>query len=155
MGHVFCNIFFLSNICYACIKLMRDLDILIDKIHKYHRPSDIDDLCLKIIKRTLYFFVIDDGSFSSITEIVWTSKERPISIPTILSEGKMSGVLYISKKQAIELKENNFRLSQMPGLKALEMMLKNKDINEVVIQGSNAFLSMDCSEIKGIIDRFA
>lgn len=134
---------------------MTDLDILIDKIHKYHRPSDIDDLCSEILKRTLYFFVIDDGSFSSVTEIVWTSKERPISIPTIRSEGKMSGVLYVSKKQAIKLKEKNFRLAQMPGIKALEMMLKNKEINAVVVQGSKAFLSIDCSEIKGIIDRFA
>ena len=134
---------------------MTDLDILIDKIHKYHRPSDIYDLCSKILKRTLYFFVIDDGSFSSVTEIVWTSKKRPISIPTIRSEGKMSGVLYVSRKQAIKLKESNFRLAQMPGIKALKMMIKNKEINEVVIQGSNAFLSMDCSEIKGIIDRFA
>lgn len=134
---------------------MTDLDIFIDKIHKYNRSSDIYDLCSKILKGTLYFFVIDDGSFSSVTEIVWTSKERPISIPTILSEGKMSGVLYVSKKQAIKLKENNFRLAQMPGIKALEMMLKNKEINEVVIQGSNASLSMSCSEIQGIIDRFA
>jgi hypothetical protein len=59
---------------------MTDLEILIDKIHKYHRPSDINDLCLKILKRTVYFFVIDDGSFSSLTEIVWTSKERPMLI---------------------------------------------------------------------------
>lgn len=118
---------------------MTDLDILIDKIHKYHRPSDIDDFCSEILKRHLYFFVIDDGSFSSVTEIVWTSKKRPISIPTIRSEGKMFGVLYVSRKQAIKLKESNFRLAQMPGIKALEMMLQNKEVNEVVIQGSNAF----------------
>jgi hypothetical protein len=134
---------------------MTDLDILIDKIHKYHKSSDINDLCSKILKKSLYFFVIDDGSFPSVTEIIWTNKERPISIPTILNEGKMSGVLYVSKKQAIKLKGKNFRLAQMPGINALEMMLKNKEIDEVVIQGSNAFLSMSCSEIKGIIDRFA
>ncbi len=134
---------------------MTDLDTLIDKIHESHSPSDINELCSKILKRTVYFFVIDDGSFPPITEIVWTSKERPLSIPTIIKEGKMSGVLYVSKSQAIELKENDFRIAQMPGLKALEMMLEHKDINEVVIQGSNAFLSMDCSEIEGIINKFA
>ena len=134
---------------------MSDLDIIIDKIHEHHRPSDINDLCSKILIRNLYFFVIDDGSFSSLTEIVWTSKERPISIPTILREGKMAGVLYILKSKAIESKENNFRIAQMPGLRAFEMMLENKDINEVVIQGSKAYLSVDCSEIEGIIDKFA
>ena len=134
---------------------MTDLEILIDKIHKYHRPSDINDLCLKILKRTVYFFVIDDGSFSSLTEIVWTSKERPISIPTILNEGKMSGVLYLSKENATEMKENNFRIAQMRGIKALEMMCKIKNLNEVIIQGKNAFVSVDCSEIERIINKFA
>jgi hypothetical protein len=81
--------------------------------------------------------------------------ERPISIPTILNEGKMSGVLYLSKENATEMKENNFRTAQMRGIKALEMMRKIKNLNEVIIQGKNAFVSVDCSEIERIINKFA
>ena len=134
---------------------MTDVDILIDKIHKFHRPSDINEFSSKILKRFVYFFVIDDGSFSSVTEIVWTSKVRPISIPTIHSKGKISGVLYVSKETALTRKEKNIRIAQMRGLNALELMIDIKGINEVIIQGKNALVTMECSEILKIINKFA
>ena len=133
---------------------MSDLDKLIDKIHKYHRPSDINDFSSKILKQKVYLFVIDDGSFSSVTEIVWTSKDRPISVPTISNEGIISGVLYVSKETAIALKENRFRIAQMRGLNALKMMCNIKELNEIVIQGKNAHVSLECSEIEKIINKF-
>lgn len=74
------------------------------------------------MKRNLYFFVIDDVSFSSVTEIVWTSKDRSISIPTISKESKVYGVLYAAKETATAMKENRFKIAHMGGLKALKMM---------------------------------
>jgi len=134
---------------------MSDLDKLIDKIHKYHRISDINDFSSKILKINVYLFVIDDGSFSSVTEIVLTSKDRPISVPTISNEGIISGVLYLSKETAIALKENRFRIAQMRGLNALKMMCNIIELNEVVIQGKNTHVSLECSEIERIINKFA
>jgi hypothetical protein len=133
---------------------MSDLDKLIDKINKYHRPSDINDFSSKILKQKVYLFVIDDGSFSSVTEIVWTSKDRPISVPTINYEGIISGVVYVSKETAIALKENRFRIAQMRGFNALKIMCNIKELNEVVIQGKNAHVSLECSEIEKIINKF-
>jgi len=132
---------------------MFDIDKLIDKIHKDHRSSDINDFSSEILKRNLYFFVIDDGSFSSVTEIVWTSKDRPISVPTKKNEGKVSGVLYSSKETAIAQKENRFRIAHMRGLNALKMMSGINGLNEVVIQGKNAHVTLESSEIDRIINK--
>lgn len=133
---------------------MSDLDTLIDEIHKYKRNSDIDDFKSEISNSNLYFFVIDDGSFSSVTEIVWTSKERPISIPTISKEDTVFGVLYVSKEMAISMKEERFRIVHTRGLKALEMMIGINEVNVIIFQGRNAHVAMECSEIKEIINYF-
>jgi hypothetical protein len=134
---------------------MSDIDKLIEKIHKDHRPSDINDFSSEILKRNLYLFVLDDGSFSSVTEIVWTSKDRPISVPTIKNEGKVSGVLYASKEIAIALKEHRFKIAHMNGLNALKMMRGISGLDSVVIQGKNAHVTLECSEINRIIEKFA
>jgi hypothetical protein len=134
---------------------MLDIDKLIDKIHKDHRSSDINDFSSEILKRNLYFFVINDGSFSSATEIVWTGKDRPISVPTIKNKDKVSGVLYLSKETAIAHKENRFKIANMRGLNALKMMSNVNGLNEVVIQGKNAHVTLESSEIDRIMNKFA
>ena len=133
---------------------MINIDLLIDNIDKYQNISDINDFKTEILKRYLYFFVINDGSFKSVTEIVWTSKTRPVTIPTI-SEGKeIYDVLYVTKKVALSHKENRFRIASMKGLAALDMMRKLKDVTKVIIQGTNSFVYLDHKEIDDIINKY-
>jgi hypothetical protein len=127
--------------------MMNKIDELIEKISNYQNPTDIDEFKSEILKRKLYLFVIDDGSFLPVTEIIWTGKDRPVSIPTIKHEGKISSVLYSSKETANDSKEDRFRISYMNGLKALQMMRNIRGLNEVIIQGKNAHVRIGLSEI--------
>ena len=134
---------------------MNKIDKLIEKINNFQNPSDIDEFKSEISRRRLYFFVIDDVSFSTVTEIVWTGKDRPISIPIIKREGKMSSVLYSSKATAKDSKEDRFRISHMKGLEALKMMRNIQGLNEVVIQGKNRHARIGLSEIDILLNNFA
>ena len=133
---------------------MNKIDELIEKINNYQNPSDRDELKTEILKSKLYFFVIDNGTFSTVTEIVWTGKDRPVSIPTIKHGGKMSSVLYSSKETANYNKKDRFRISYMNGLKALEMMRNIKGLNEVIIQNKNMYVTIDLSEIDILLKSF-
>ncbi len=89
------------------------------------------------------------------TEIVWTGKDRPVSIPTIKHEGKMSSVLYSSKETANDNKEDRFRISYMNGLKALKLMRNIQGLNEVIFQGKNMSVTIGLSEIDILLNSFA
>ena len=43
-----------------------DVNVLIDRFSESGNFSDLEDLVSKIADKTVYFFVIDDGSYSTV-----------------------------------------------------------------------------------------
>jgi len=132
---------------------MANLDKLIENIHNYQRRSDIDEFKSELLKGFLYFFLINDGSFKQVTEIVWTGKERPVNVPLINEEGETYGVLYTNKRNAMNSKEDRFVIASMKGPKALELMRGIKNLTQVIIQGNGMFVYLDRSSIDEILNK--
>ncbi len=132
---------------------MADLDKLIEDINNYQRRSDIDEFKSELLQNYLYFFLIDDGSFKQVTEIVWTSKDRPVNVPLINEENETYGVLYTSKKNAMNSMEDRFVISYMKGPKALKFMRGIKNLTQVIVQGKNTFVHLDRTTIDEILSR--
>jgi hypothetical protein len=120
-----------------------NIDSLIDKIVKDHNKSDYE-LCLKLISNIkLYFFVIDDGTFSAVDEIVFSGKDRPVSLPIIKDNCKNISVLYTSKELALKHIQKGFRVSYtIKGIDAIKFQYSSKDVNEIVLQGNNGHVCL-------------
>ena len=128
-----------------------NIDSLIDKIVKDHNKSDYE-LCLKLISNIkLYFFVIDDGTFSAVDEIVFSGKDRPVSLPIIKDNCKNISVLYTSKELALKHIQKGFRVSYtIKGIDAIKFQYSSKDVNEIVLQGNNGHVCLDEKTIKNL-----
>lgn len=133
---------------------MNRLDQLINDINENQNDSDIHEFKSIFPTSKFYFYLINDGSFASVDEIVSTSKERPIAIP-IINEGIHSyGVLYAVKETAIANKEKRFRLSSIKGLEAIELMYGTNKITEIVVQGSKAKIYLRPKDLIDIVNIF-
>lgn len=128
------------------------IDSLIDKIINYQNETDYKELLESILKVKLYFYVIDDGTFTGLDEVVTTSKDRPVSIPIIKKNSKTISVLYTSKKLAEESIQEGFKISHTTkGIDAVKFQYAAKDVDEIVLQGKNGHVYLDKATINKLI----
>ena len=130
-----------------------NIESLIDRIVKENDTTDYEQLFDQMIKMKLYFFVIDDGSFSSVDEIVFSGKDRPITIPAIQEGDKKSAVLYTSKEVALKYIQKGFRVSHtLKGIDALKFLYDGKGVNEIILQGNGGHIILSKSLVKKLIN---
>lgn len=128
------------------------IDALIDKIVKYQNQTDYDELLNIIHNVKLYFYVIDDGTFTGLDEIVNIGKDRPVSIPIIKRESKNISVLYTSKKLAVEHIQEGFKISHtIKGIDSIKFQYSANDVDEIVLQGRNSHVYLDKDSINRLI----
>lgn len=129
-----------------------NIDSFIDQISEMDKGAALNGISELIDDQFLYFFLIDDGSFSRVIEIVNVDKDRPVTVPTINTGKKQFAVLYTNKKMAMEKKESNFKLAYARGKKAFEFAQSAKNINGLYLQGTNSWIEISKEDIKNIIN---
>lgn len=108
------------------------------------KVNTLISLCDFLKDKWVYFYVIDDDSFVNgigIEEIVNTSKERPINIPTVIENDLHNAVIYINKSTAIKSLKPEYRLGKMKGEKAFSMFSELKTITGIILQGQKIWTS--------------
>ncbi len=128
-----------------------DTEQTLEIISATNSVSTLRSLCQFLQDKWVYFYVIDDGSFVDavgIEELVFTSKKRPVNIPTVYVNDLHNAVLYIHKSTAIERIKPEYRIGQMKGDKAYKMFLGEESITGMIIQGHDAWLSFPVSYLE-------
>lgn len=128
-----------------------NIDSFIDQISEVSKKTALKRISELIDDQFLYFFLIDDGSFSRVTEIVNVDKDRPVTIPIINTGDKQFAVLYTNKKTAMEKKENNFKLAYAKGKKAFGFVQSAKKFDGLYLQGTNSYAEILKEDINKII----
>uniref|UniRef100_UPI0013D8B65B hypothetical protein n=1 Tax=Endozoicomonas acroporae TaxID=1701104 RepID=UPI0013D8B65B len=113
-----------------------DTEQTLEIISATNSVSTLRSLCQFLQDKWVYFYVIDDGSFVDgvgIEELVFTSKKRPVNIPTVYVNDLHNAVLYIHKSTAIERIKPEYRIGQMKGDMAYKIredrLLTHRSIN--------------------------
>ena len=128
-----------------------NIDSFIDQISGMDKKKALKGILELIDDQFLYFFIIDDGSFSRVTEIVNVDKDRPVTIPMINTGDKQFAVLYTNKKTAMEKKESNFKLAYARGKNAFGFVQSAKKFDGLYLQGTNSYVEITKEDIKKII----
>ena len=113
--------------------------------------TTLRSLCEFLRDKWVYCYVIDDGDFVEglgVKEMVFTSRDRPINIPTVNENGLHNAVLYIHESTAIKRIKPEYRVGQMKGDKAYKMFLGVKSITGMIIQGQDAWVSFPVSYLE-------
>ena len=128
-----------------------NIDSFIDQISEVGKKTALKRISKLIDNQFLYFFLIDDGSFSRVSEIVNVDKNRPVTIPMINTGDKQFAVIYTNKKTAIEKKESNFKLAYAKGKKAFGFAKSAKNSYGLYLQGTNSYVEISKEDIEKII----
>ena len=65
------------------MRTILNIDTFIDQISEMDKKIVLSRISELIENQFLYFFLIDDGSFSRVAEIVNVDKDRPVKVPII------------------------------------------------------------------------